>query len=260
MTTDLVTLKSTELLPLAGIKSFDKNTYKTRINGGTGKFSRSGHDERISSEIDDDSSELLINQRMMNATFALLKKAQIMLDRAEEKIAIQETRLVYLEELATTDELTGLKNRRGFLETFIRELDRCDRGQSCGGLLVLIDLDNFKNVNDQFGHLAGDACLRLVGRTLQSEVRKMDVAARLGGDEFVLLLSNTTKHSAARRAQELAWRLNNLSMAWYGEEIPVQASLGLKDYSSGDCVDSVFNDADMRLYSNKKMKEANCHK
>lgn len=193
--------------------------------------------------------------RCMGATVALLKYAHKMIERAEETIQAQEGRIAQLEDLATTDDLTGLKNRRGFFESFMRELDKCDRGLSQGGLLVMIDLDNFKSVNDTCGHLAGDACLRLVARTLESEIRVMDVAARLGGDEFVLLLSNTSKECAAGRAQSLAWQLNHLSLAWYGEEIPVRASLGLRAYGAGDRADKIFNAADIALFASKQKRK-----
>lgn len=190
-------------------------------------------------------------QRTLSNTIALLKQAHMMIEKAETCIAAQNKKISRLEQIATTDELTGLKNRRGFYESFLKELDRCERGMSAGGLLVLIDLDNFKSANDTYGHMAGDACLRLMGRTLFNEVRAMDVAARLGGDEFVLLLSNTTKCEATKRAQELAARLNNLAVAWYGEEIPVRASLGLRAFGAGDKAHKIFNDADLELYENK---------
>ncbi len=192
--------------------------------------------------------------RCMSATVALLKYAHKMIERAEETIQAQEGRISGLEALAMTDDLTGLKNRRGFFDSFLRELDRCERGLSEGGLLILIDLDNFKMVNDTYGHMAGDACLRLVARTLDHEIRMMDVAARLGGDEFVLLLSNTSKERAAGRAQDLAWQLNHLSLAWYGEELPVRASLGLRSYGAGDKVEDIFNSADVALYASKRNK------
>lgn len=194
------------------------------------------------------------HQRCMGATVALLKYAHKMIERAERIIEMQESRIAQLEEMATTDELSGLKNRRGFYEAFISDLDRCGRGLSQGGLLILIDLDNFKTVNDKYGHMAGDACLRLVARTLAHEIRAMDVAARLGGDEFVLLLSNTSKEQAAGRAQSLAWQLNHLSLAWYGEEIPVRASLGLRSFGPGDKAESIFNAADLALYDSKRGK------
>lgn len=194
-------------------------------------------------------------QRCIGAAVALLKYAHDMIESAEATIAEQNARLAQLEHLSTTDELTGIKNRRGFFDVFMSELDRCARGLSAGGLLILIDLDNFKSINDTYGHMAGDACLRLVARTLQNETRIMDAAARLGGDEFVLLLSSTTRTQAAGRAQDLARKLGRLSLAWYGDEIPVRASIGLKEYKAGDAPEQIFNAADTALYSRKRQRK-----
>ncbi len=192
--------------------------------------------------------------RKIGATVALLKHAFKVIERAEAIMTAQEERITQLEAMATTDELTGIGNRRGFYDAFVRELDLCDRDLSRGGLLLLVDLDNFKTINDTYGHQAGDACLRLVARTLGAAIRKMDYAARLGGDEFVLLLSNTEKDIAAGRAQMIAWQLNNLSLGWHGTEIPLHASVGLRGYSKGDVADQVFGAADAALYEDKDMR------
>ncbi len=176
------------------------------------------------------------------------------LAEARTTIMRQQERIAHLEALSIRDELTGLRNRRGFYEAFTGELERCDRGFSAGGLLILIDLDNFKEINDTYGHLAGDACLKLVGYMLQNEIRAMDVACRMGGDEFVLLLSNTSKILAASRSQELAAKINRLSLAWDGHEINIRASLGLKDYVAGDQPETVFSEADMAMYAQKKAR------
>gem|GEM_PF-516932 len=189
------------------------------------------------------------------ATIALLHHACSLVEKAEATIQSQNERIAVLENISMTDELTSLTNRRGFLAQFMQELDRCDRDISHGGLLILIDLDNFKSINDNHGHAAGDAALRLVARALSEEIRVMDVAARLGGDEFVLLLSNTTKTKASGRAQQLAWRLNNLSLAWYGDILPVRASMGLRAYGKGDKADMIFNGADSHLYANKALRK-----
>jgi len=194
-------------------------------------------------------------KRSIGATIALLHYANMMLEQAEEKIRHQDQRIKSLEDLSTTDELTGLKNRRGFYESFMAELERSKRDISMGGLLIMIDLDNFKAINDTYGHMAGDACLRLVARTLEAEVRTMDTVARLGGDEFVLLLCNTTRKLAAGRAQDLAWRLNNLSLAWYGDVIPVRASIGLQNYAKGDGPETIFGAADSALYAEKARRK-----
>lgn len=191
-------------------------------------------------------------QRCMNATVGLLHKAHSMLEKAEKTISEQDKRIKALEELSSCDELTGLKNRRGFFDAFVGEIDRCERGISKGGLLLIIDLDNFDMINTEFGHTAGDACLRLVARSLQNEIRAMDVAARLQADEFVLLLSNTSREEATPRAQNINWQINHLSLGWYGDQIPLQASVGIKSFKRGDVAEDIFNAADMDLYACKR--------
>lgn len=190
--------------------------------------------------------------RTMSASLSFVKFTMHCLESAERKIAEQAERIAQLEQLATLDELTGLMNRRGFYDVFLREIDRTTRGHSHGGLLIIIDLDNFKMVNDTYGHPAGDAALRLVAKTLKSNSRVMDACGRLGGDEFVLLLANTERDKALVRAQNLIRQLNSLTLVWYGTEIPIRASLGLKDYKGNDKLEDIFGAADNSLYTQKR--------
>lgn len=180
----------------------------------------------------------------MGTTLSLLKQAH-------KIIADSEKRIAELQRLSSTDELTGIMNRRGFMHTFARELDRVNRDKSQGGLLIMIDLDNFKSINDTYGHDAGDAALKVVASTLATDIRTMDVAGRLGGDEFTILFVNTTRKDALERAQFLIKKLNNLSFIWNGEEIDVRASLGLKEYGKGSTAKNIFNAADASMYKNK---------
>lgn len=193
--------------------------------------------------------------RTMSASIAFIKWAQMKLEHAEIRLADQEKRIGLLEEQATHDALTDLLNRRGFFDAFNKEMDRTRRGHSEGGLLIMIDLDNFKVINDTYGHQAGDAALRMVAKTLMGNSRVMDSCARLGGDEFVLLLANTQRDKALVRAQNLIKQLNSLSLVWYGAEIPIRASLGLKDYNNEDTADHIFGAADHKLYANKRLNK-----
>jgi diguanylate cyclase (GGDEF)-like protein len=193
--------------------------------------------------------------RLLSATMAVLNHTHAELDRAKELLCEYELRLAQLEQIATSDELTGLKNRRGFVEAFNQELDRVNRGLSSGGILVLIDLDNFKMINDTYGHMAGDQCLKLVAEALQNTIRMMDTACRLGGDEFVLLLTNSDKERAVERIQSLAWKLNHLTLNYQGHMISICASVGIKAYQGGDCADSVFSAADNALYAHKEERK-----
>lgn len=190
--------------------------------------------------------------RAFTACMATIKYLCFITEQADEKITALEQRIATLEQLATSDELTGLLNRRGFFDAFAKEMDRTNRGHSEGGLMILVDLDNFKSINDIHGHQAGDAALRLVAKTLSADIRTMDSCARLGGDEFVLLLANTERGKALVRAQNMIKKLNSLTLVWFGKEIPVRASLGLKDYKAGDDADDIFGSADKNMYDVKR--------
>lgn len=185
-------------------------------------------------------------------TSKLLKTAYSLLAQAERDLSLKDSRIKSLEKILTVDELTGLTNRRGFYKHFTKELDRTNRGENNGGLLVMIDLDLFKAINDNFGHQAGDEALRLVGSFLAKQIRHMDVAARLGGDEFILLLPNTSAAIAIERIQEIGEALNNLSFTWENATINIRGSLGVKEYSKDDSVESIIAEADRHMYKSKK--------
>lgn len=198
--------------------------------------------------------------KSMGTTLKLLKQAHEIIAKSEAQIIEQDRRIEELKRLSTTDELTGITNRRGFMQSFARELDRVNRDKSQGGLLIMIDLDNFKSINDTYGHDAGDAALKVVASTLAGDVRKMDVTARLGGDEFTILFVNTTRKEALERAQFLIRKLNNLSFIWNGTEIDIRASLGLKEYKKGSKAQHIFNAADASMYENKQQLKNICIK
>lgn len=188
----------------------------------------------------------------MAKTLTLLKNAHHIIKQSETRIAEQTKRIEELQRLSSTDELTGIMNRRGFMQAFARELDRVNRDKSQGGLLIMIDLDNFKSINDTYGHEAGDCALKVMASTLATDIRTMDVAGRLGGDEFTILFVNATRREALERAQFLIKKLNNLSFIWNGREIDVNASLGLKEYGKGSKAAHIFSAADASMFGNKK--------
>ncbi len=177
------------------------------------------------------------------------------LREAESRLAEQQERIAYLETLSLTDELTGLLNRRGFTEAFRRELATARR-TGTGGVLVIIDLDGFKVVNDTHGHLAGDQYLRRVAKVLAEKVRGMDVVARLGGDEFALLLTDTTAEAGLARATAIAAALNAESCALGAAVLTLRASFGAEPYGPEDREDEVSRRADMLMYRTKASRKA----
>jgi len=181
---------------------------------------------------------------------AALDEALHVAVKAEQTLAVQRARIRYLEGLSITDELTGLLNRRGFQSELGRALARAQRAQEAG-LLMLYDLDQFKAINDKYGHLAGDAVLCAVAALLQAKTRRIDYVARLGGDEFAVLLTHSSRAQAEGRAKSLAALVNSLVIDWDGHEIPVSASFGFEGYHQGSQPDALLFLADRALYRHK---------
>lgn len=157
-------------------------------------FLRTERGERTLSAEDADFAEIVIR-----AAVAAIRRAQ----------ALESTRADNrrLEELATTDALTRLMNRRALLDRLSVEVDRARRFKSQLSLLM-VDLDHFKAVNDQHGHLVGDHILRQMGTLLAGAVRTIDVVARYGGEEFVIILPETSTDGAVVFAERLRERIS----------------------------------------------------
>ena len=155
-----------------------------------------------------------------------------------------------LEELATTDALTGLCNRGHFESCGARQLAEARRrGASVG--VVLADIDKFKSYNDRLGHAFGDDVLRHVAKLFQSEVREGDLVARIGGEEFVVLMPNATTEEAANAAERMRARLERDPMQPVGEV--VTASFGVTSTEDVDArLDVLLKAADDALYTSKR--------
>jgi diguanylate cyclase (GGDEF)-like protein/PAS domain S-box-containing protein len=135
-----------------------------------------------------------------------------------------------LERLSSTDGLTGLMNRRAFQESLDGAIERARRNETSGAMIYL-DLDNFKAINDNYGHETGDKILIEVAEMLRSRSRTYDLVARIGGDEFVLWLDGVDFDLAKRRAGELATALAELSR-YSGEGLPkLGASVGVVEFN-----------------------------
>jgi len=187
---------------------------------------------------------------------ALLERALAVAAAAEQKLAEQNKRIAFLESLSRTDELTGLLNRRGFVEELRRALARARRNGEAG-VVIFCDVDAFKSINDSFGHAAGDAVLRGIGQTIAASVREIDAVARLGGDEFAVLLTNTNRRDGAKRARMLQRELDRAAHSIDDDLIRVGVSLGIEAYGPHDEIEDLLVRADMEMYCNKRRKAAN---
>lgn len=154
---------------------------------------------------------------------------------------------------AVTDELTGLLNRRAFNARLAEEVARAER-HGTPFSLIMLDLDSFKDVNDSYGHAAGDALLRSVGVLLNSEIRVMDHAVRYGGDEFALILPSTTKTDAWAVAEKIRAALRGLRVdSGDGRRLRTAASVGVAAYGQENhTAEKLLEAADAALYRAKR--------
>jgi diguanylate cyclase (GGDEF)-like protein len=160
-------------------------------------------------------------------------------------------RMQDLEQQASHDPLTGLKNRRRFGEDLRTELARSRREQTTGAVLML-DLDNFKQVNDTLGHPVGDQTIADIAGVLDKRLRATDVVARLGGDEFAIVLPRCDLDEAEEVAEAVAAAIRLQAPA--GEAAPpITASIGIATFGPGtEGYDSVLSAADNAMYEAKR--------
>lgn len=153
------------------------------------------------------------------------------------------------EEAAFTDHMTGLANRRRFERQLDREVNRTLRYNHPFSLLML-DLDHFKFVNDNFGHRTGDEAIRGIGRVLQEGTRGIDLAARIGGEEFAVLLVETGQSGAVEVAERLRIAIRGMTIPLVGH---ITASFGVAECPlSGQTAAEMLNAADVALYEAKR--------
>jgi len=158
---------------------------------------------------------------------------------------------LHLRLLIGTDQLTGLPQRRPFLERIEEELRRA--GGAKGTLsIALLDLDDFKQFNDRFGHVAGDNALRALAAVLQKSVRTTDLVSRFGGEEFVVAFPRATIEQAVRRTEDLCVRVAATVLPGTPEAQRLTVSVGVASWpADGLSFDAVFAMADRRLYEAK---------
>ena len=157
-----------------------------------------------------------------------------------------------LHQQSVRDGLTGLYNRRFFFELCEKNLS-LDMRHHLASVLIVLDVDQFKCINDRFGHPLGDSALVHLGRVMQSVLRSEDVLARIGGDEFAILLPNTTLLAAASLAERLRLQVMQSPLPLPdGDKLVITISAGLVENGEGELMESLYARADQMLYQAKQ--------
>lgn len=167
------------------------------------------------------------------------------------------THLQRQQRLALFDPLTGLHNRRAYDEQLQNEYNRWKRYQT-DLTLVVWDIDRFKNINDTFGHQAGDRVLKAAAKILQENLRDSDFIARFGGEEFVTLMPETALNHALIASEKLRKIIEESPFHHRDQSVPVTISCGLAQFRSGDTPEQVFERADKALYQAKQSGRNRC--
>ncbi|KUJ75995.1 diguanylate cyclase [Thiomicrospira sp. XS5] len=154
--------------------------------------------------------------------------------------------------IAKTDDLTNIPNRRGFNEIIESVMQEANDNQNSFALLVL-DLDFFKKINDNYGHLVGDSILRYLAKSLHNETKGKDFIARIGGEEFVAILPHTGYDSALKVANSIRQKIASRPLQVRGDKKPINLTLsvGVAMYQLNETIESLFDRADKSLYMAK---------
>jgi len=173
---------------------------------------------------------------------------------AEQRMAEQDDRISFLEQLSVTDELTGIPNRRGLRNALGKTLASAARHQE-QGVLGFLDLDKFKDINDIYGHTAGDAVLRHVAKCLKNHIRPEDTVARIAGDEFAMILSRCNGNQGRARLRTLQREINNSVVNYAGKKISVGCSIGIQHFDGKTDPTDLIEAADKAMYHDKETRK-----
>lgn len=198
---------------------------------------------------------MTISQGIISKTRDMIRHNQSVkreMDGSMEEVQALRKELEGLKQAAKTDMLTGLLNRRGFESSMTKAMDRSVK-TSAPLSVILADIDHFKRINDNYGHLIGDNVLKMLSKLLQEHIKGKDIAARFGGEEFILVLPDTDLKGAFILAEQI--RLKLRSMRWRtkaGEPMgAITMSLGVAQFKGADTLDTLVDRADNALYQAK---------
>ncbi len=173
------------------------------------------------------------------------------LSRANDVIKSLEKEIEELQKQSNIDPLTKLYNRKA-LEIDGQELFRHAADRNLGIVALMIDADDFKKVNDTFGHVAGDKVLILLAKLFKASIREYDRAYRYGGEEFLILFNRATLEEAKKVAERIMNAVRNNKLIYKNQVIRITLSMGMAEHQKGDTLESLIERADAAVYQAKQ--------
>jgi diguanylate cyclase (GGDEF)-like protein len=179
--------------------------------------------------------------------------------RLRQELETTRKRISHLERMADEDSMLPIANRRAFVRELTRLISYSERYGTAGSVLYF-DLNGMKDINDRFGHAAGDEVLRHFARLLVGNVRDSDVVGRLGGDEFGVILAQADEKQARDKAASLVELAQAQPIAWQGETLQLSCAVGIHQYSARQNADEALSKADADMYDEKRRYYAELNK
>ncbi|MFW0777376.1 MAG: GGDEF domain-containing protein [Rickettsiales bacterium] len=185
------------------------------------------------------------------AVTALLEK----LDDVNLDLSRTKEHLAEMERLVDVDPVVPIPNRRAFMRRLSWAINMQERYKHPSTILYF-DINDFKQINDQHGHAAGDAAIRHISQLLTNTMRESDFLARIGGDEFAVIMYYAEEDSARQRGAKIAEKLKKMPLKFNGKEIPLSSAYGFYCIQSGDDAEGALSSADTSMYVDKRRTKA----
>ncbi|WP_295997264.1 GGDEF domain-containing protein [Rugamonas sp.] len=234
-----------------GVVAASTGDFHEKIGGYSEKISKADNISDLNQILDEVLRETRVVQTEALKARDKMVQARQEVQEAESRIHTLEAKLQHLSELVREDQLTGSLNRRGLDDVFERETARADR-RGTPLCIAMLDLDDFKKLNDTYGHIAGDAALKHLVKIVKDTLRSMDVIARFGGEEFLILLPETSVEAATQTMTRLQRELTKHFFLHDNEKVLITFSAGVALRRPNEDQGELVKRADKAMYQAKQ--------
>jgi len=240
------------LIDRLGTLADDTGEYQSRIENYSQRLEHINDDAELGALLDDVLADTRRMKDLTESSRSELIAARARAATADQRVRALETELASVSAKVREDQLTGTLNRRGFEEAYARETARAQR-HDYPLAIAMLDIDNFKQLNDSFGHLAGDHALQHLVRVIRDTLRPSDVVCRYGGEEFALILPETSADDALQILTRLQRELTRCFFLHDNERILITFSAGITLWRPDEPYEAVAERTDLALYKAKNL-------